>query len=102
MHPFLLLATEPRQDHLQQAGLARLLKPEAQSIRPISPHSLRHTAATLGLNHGTTIRQAHPMLGHADIQATMIYLHGQDRIVHAPQHHIPTSPAPVRPPGGNR
>ena len=76
-------------DHLQQAGLARLLNPETQSLRPISPHSLRHTAATLALNHGATIRQVQAMLGHADIQTTMIYLHEQDRIVHAAEHHIP-------------
>ena len=29
------------------------------------------------------------MLGHADIQTTMIYLHEQDRIVNAAEHHIP-------------
>ena len=75
--------------HLQQAGLARLLNPETQSLRPISPHSLRHTAATLALNHGATIRQVQAMLGHADIQTTMIYLHEQDRIVNAAEHHIP-------------
>ena len=75
--------------HLQQAGLSRLLNPETQSPRPISPHSLRHTAATLALNHGATIRQVQAMLGHADIQTTMIYLHEQDRIVHAAEHHIP-------------
>ena len=81
-------------DHLQQAGLARLLHPETQSIRPISPHSLRHTAATLALNHGATIRQVQAMLGHADIQTTMIYLHEQDRIVHAAEHHIPNFSRP--------
>ena len=80
--------------HLQQAGLARLLNPETQSIRPISPHSLRHTAATLALNHGATIRQVQAMLGHADIQTTMIYLHEQDRIVHAAEHHIPNFSRP--------
>ena len=84
-------------DHLQQAGLARLLNPETQSIRPISPHSLRHTAATLALNHGATIRQVQAMLGHADIQTTMIYLHEQDRIVHAAEHHIPNFSRPRAP-----
>ena len=84
-------------DHLQQAGLVRLLNPETHSLRPISPHSLRHTAATLALNHGATIRQVQAMLGHADIQTTMIYLHEQDRIVNAAEHHIPNfsrHPAP--------
>ena len=85
-------------DHLQQAGLARLFNPETQSLRPISPHSLRHTAATLALNHGATIRQVQAMLGHADIQTTMIYLHEQDRIVHAAEHHIPNFSRP----GGHR
>ena len=80
--------------HLQRAGLARLLNPETQSIRPISPHSLRHTAATLALNHGATIRQVQAMLGHTDIQTTMIYLHEQDRIVNAAEHHIPNFSRP--------
>ena len=83
--------------HLQQAGLARLLHPETQSLRPISPHSLRHTAATLALNHGATIRQVQAMLGHADIQTTMIYLHEQDRIVNAAEHHIPNFSRPRAP-----
>ena len=84
-------------DHLQQAGLARLLNPDTQSLRPISPHSLRHTAATLALKHGATIRQVQAMLGHADIQTTMIYLHEQDRIVHAAEHHIPNFSRPRAP-----
>jgi len=84
-------------DHLQQAGLARLLHPETQSLRPITPHSLRHTAATLALNHGATIRQVQAMLGHADIQTTMIYLHEQDRIVNAAEHHIPNFSRPREP-----
>lgn len=83
--------------HLQQAGLSRLFNPETQSLRPISPHSLRHTAATLALNHGATIRQVQAMLGHADIQTTMIYLHEQDRIVHAAEHHIPNFSRPRAP-----
>jgi integrase/recombinase XerD len=86
-------------DHLQRAGLARLLNPDTQSLRPISPHSLRHTAATLALNHGATIRQVQAMLGHADIQTTMIYLHEQDRIVNAAEHHIPNFSRPRSPQG---
>lgn len=81
--------------HLQEAGLSRLINPETQSIRPISPHSLRHTAATLALKHGATIRQVQSMLGHADIQTTMIYLHEKDRILNAAEHHIPDFSVPL-------
>ena len=37
------------------------------------------------------------MLGIADIQTTMIYLHEQDRIVHAEEHHIPNFSRPRAP-----
>ena len=39
------------------------------------------------------------MLGHADIQTTMIYLHEQDRIVNAAEHHIPNFSRPRAPRG---
>ena len=83
--------------HLQQAGLARLLNRETQNLRPISPHSLRHTAATLALNHGATIRQLQSMPGHADIQTTMINMHERDCIVNAAEHHIPNFSLPPSP-----
>ena len=37
------------------------------------------------------------MLGHADIQATMISLHEQDRIVNAAEHHISNFSRPLSP-----
>ena len=81
--------------HLEEAGLSRLINPDTQSVRPISPHSLRHTAATLALKHGATIRQVQSMLGHADIQTTMIYLHEKDRILNAAEHTIPDFSVPL-------
>lgn len=39
----------------------------------ISPHSLRHTAITLVLDAGATIRQAQTMAGHADPKTTVRY-----------------------------
>lgn len=39
------------------------------------------------------------MLGHADIQTTMIYLHEKDRIVNAAEHHIPNFSCPCAPRG---
>ncbi len=39
------------------------------------------------------------MLDHADIQTAMIYLHEQDRIVNAAEHHIPNFSLPRSPRG---
>jgi len=41
--------------------------------KKISPHSLRHTAITLALDAGATIRQAQTFAGHADPKTTVRY-----------------------------
>jgi len=39
----------------------------------ISPHSLRHTAATLALDGGASLRSVQASLGHADPKTTVRY-----------------------------
>lgn len=43
--------------------------------RGISPHKLRHTAATILYQRGTDIRLLKDILGHADLGTTQIYTH---------------------------
>lgn len=41
--------------------------------RPIFPHLLRHTAATLGLKHGMSLTSIQTILGHSDPRTSLIY-----------------------------
>jgi site-specific recombinase XerD len=52
--------------------------------RTLSAHSLRHTAATLAIQSGASLRQVQDLLGHADPRTTAIYTHIGDRWLNNP------------------
>ena len=43
--------------------------------RSLSPHSLRHTAGTLSLQNGSSLREVQDFLGHNDPKTTAVYTH---------------------------
>ncbi|MGL5833701.1 MAG: tyrosine-type recombinase/integrase [Waterburya sp.] len=43
--------------------------------RSLSPHSLRHTAGTLSLQSGSSLREVQDFLGHSDPKTTAVYTH---------------------------
>lgn len=43
--------------------------------RSLSSHSLRHTAGTLSLQNGASLREVQDLLGHADPKTTAVYTH---------------------------
>jgi integrase/recombinase XerD len=52
--------------------------------RTLSAHSLRHTAGTLAIQNGASLRQVQDLLGHANPKTTAIYTHVGDRWVNNP------------------
>ena len=50
-----------------------------QPGRKISAHSLRHTAGTLAVQNGVSLREVQELLGHADLRTTAIYTHLGDK-----------------------
>ena len=54
----------------------------------VTPHMLRHTAATLALDAGRDIVEVQEMLGHRDIKTTRRYVHGRDQLDNSAVHTV--------------
>lgn len=60
----------------------------ARLRKRISPHSLRHTAITLALDGGATLRQAQVFAGHADPKTTVRYDRTREELDRSAAHLI--------------
>lgn len=58
----------------------RVLEDSGLKDTPITPHSLRHTAATLNLLRGGSLASTKQLMRHSKITTTMIYAHHLDMI----------------------
>ena len=62
----------------QVQKIVKQIANKAQISRPVTPHILRHTFATMALQKGISLAAVQKILGHDQLSTTAIYLNLTD------------------------
>lgn len=85
--PAAQFSTDPRSGHVRrhhifETSLQKAVKEAARKAKiekHVTPHVLRHCFATHLVRRGVDIRTAQELMGHKDLETTMIYVHSMEK-----------------------
>jgi integrase/recombinase XerD len=81
--PLFISSHGQRMDRVAVWERVKFYAKKAGIMKPISPHTLRHSFATHLLENGADLRVIQEMLGHANIATTDRYTHVSRKHLHA-------------------
>lgn len=82
---------------MHEVNVQRAVKQAASSLGLdglATPHVLRHCCATHILDAGGNVRDVQDLLGHASLETTMVYVHGDGERVRSPLDMPPSNVVP--------